>query len=261
MIYQSLFGQGHIYNIGNLSQLRRLYLDGNSISSIPSELWNLSNLELLTLSRNNINSLPAGMTNLSSIQHIWAGSNDYTTMPVEIFNLPSLQELRLESYQPFIDVPNTIGSMSNLRILSLSNTGVNSFPSSIGNLKNIEVLIFTGDNNAIDEIGQHFDEMLSLWHLNINYSSFSSPVSSFIGDLPNVTQISLFGNYSSLPPELANLNTLTSLRIGSGNMGNLYSAGTFNQNSSQVCQSGVGVNGETVCVQGNGTTIDITFTP
>jgi Leucine-rich repeat (LRR) protein len=79
--------------LGNLSNLKGLYLHGNQLSgSIPSELGNLSNLQWLYLSNNQLSGL----------------------IPSELGNLSNLRLLNLRKNQLSGSIPQKLGNLSNL---------------------------------------------------------------------------------------------------------------------------------------------------
>ncbi len=61
--------------MGNLSDLERLYLTDNQLSSLPAEIGNLSYLNVLYLDYNQLSSLPAEITNLTSMTKLSVGNN------------------------------------------------------------------------------------------------------------------------------------------------------------------------------------------
>ncbi len=61
--------------ISNLSNLTKIYLDGNSISALPEEIGTLSNLEFLDISDNQIQEIPESIKNLSNLEMIKVKGN------------------------------------------------------------------------------------------------------------------------------------------------------------------------------------------
>ena len=56
-------------NIGNLTNLRYLYLSSNQLTKLPREIGNLTNLEKLYLSNNRLTELPREIGNLTNLEH------------------------------------------------------------------------------------------------------------------------------------------------------------------------------------------------
>ncbi|OUW20086.1 MAG: hypothetical protein CBD21_05165 [bacterium TMED161] len=91
--------------IGNLTNLTSLVLDGNQISTIPNGLWNLYNLVELDLSRNQISG----------------------EIPPEISNLTNLNFLFLSENQLSGEIPSIIGELPNLDYFDLSYNQLSGF--------------------------------------------------------------------------------------------------------------------------------------
>ena len=88
--------------IGNLTNLRRLWLMGNQLSgSIPPEIGNLTNLAGLDLSGNQFSgSIPLEIGNLTNLNGLLLHTNQFSgSIPLEIGNLTNLTYLHL-SYNP-----------------------------------------------------------------------------------------------------------------------------------------------------------------
>ena len=78
--------------LGNLANLRTLFLDGNQLSgSIPSELGNLANLAELWLDGNQLSgSIPAELGNLANLEHLLLGGNQLSgCVPAALLNVPA----------------------------------------------------------------------------------------------------------------------------------------------------------------------------
>jgi len=129
--------------IGNLTNLERLYLYGNQLTgSIPPEIGNLTNLGQLVLSGNQL-----------------TGS-----IPPEIGNLTNLTGLYLYENQLTGSIPPEIWYLTNLTYLSLGSNHLTGFiPPEIGNLTNLERLYLDG-NQLTGEIPE------SICDLNIGWS-------------------------------------------------------------------------------------------
>ena len=76
--------------------LLNLYLNHNSLSSIPPEIAKLRHLELLDLSGNNLVSVPPELGMLTSLKELYLFDNHLTTLPSELGTLHQLQTLGIE---------------------------------------------------------------------------------------------------------------------------------------------------------------------
>ena len=84
--------------LGNLSNLERIYLNGNQLTGeIPKELGDLSELIWLSLRDNRLTGeIPPELGNLSDLQHLNLSDNNLTGgIPTELGDLSNLDELYL----------------------------------------------------------------------------------------------------------------------------------------------------------------------
>ncbi|QLL34064.1 hypothetical protein HG536_0F03890 [Torulaspora globosa] len=94
------FSNLQIFNISaNLFKytfLTRLYLNGNSLTSIPPAIKSLVNLRVLDLSHNKLTSLPKEMGHCYQLKYLYVFDNMITTLPWEFGSLFNLQFLGCE---------------------------------------------------------------------------------------------------------------------------------------------------------------------
>jgi len=64
--------------IGNLINLKRLYLYDNRLKELPEQIGNLVNLEILDLSSNSLEGLPFSVSNLANLKVLYLGGNKIT---------------------------------------------------------------------------------------------------------------------------------------------------------------------------------------
>ena len=152
--------------LGNLSNLERLYLYGNQLEgSIPAELGNLSNLTWLYLQGNQLEgSIPAELGNLSNLTHLYLYSNQLEgSIPAELGNLSNLTHLYLYSNQLEGSIPAELGNLSNLQRLHLyTNQLEGTIPAELGNLHSIERYWLQVNNLTSYEQGAITPQMTSL---------------------------------------------------------------------------------------------------
>ena len=106
--------------IGNLINLRELYLQHNQLSSLPATIGNLINLRELCLHNNQLSSLPSEILNIKKIINIDETSYKINNLDIEctilifgklnnnIQNLPiNIKEIWLSNYitNPNIKLP------------------------------------------------------------------------------------------------------------------------------------------------------------
>jgi len=137
-------------SLGNLKNLKVLYLDGN-LSSIPKEIGNLKNLKVLNLTNNSLGSLPSSIGNLTNLEELHSSMNKLTSLPSWIGNLTNLKELYL-TINDLTSLPSWIGNLTNLKVLYLDGNELTSLPKEIGNLTNLEDLQLYGNNLTIEDV-------------------------------------------------------------------------------------------------------------
>ncbi len=187
-----------------------MYIEHNSLASIPAEFGNLSNLETLKLSNNNLASIPAEMGNLSNLQWLDLSWNNLTTIPAEMSSLSNLSTLNLEN-NSLANIPAEMGNLSNLSFLNLGYNNLTSIPAEWSNLSNLHFLGL-GHNN-LTSVPAELGNLSNLEGLALHSNSLTSiPVE--LGNLSNLELLFLGNNnLTSIPVELANLNNLTELHL------------------------------------------------
>ncbi|VDN56441.1 unnamed protein product [Dracunculus medinensis] len=90
---------GRIKNISptlwNMKYLTALFLNGNHLTRIPSEISQLEQLTTLDLSYNKLRSLPAELGDMISLCHLYLNMNQIRVLPYELGKLFRLQTLGL----------------------------------------------------------------------------------------------------------------------------------------------------------------------
>ncbi|BFG24879.1 hypothetical protein CerSpe_111520 [Prunus speciosa] len=166
--------------IANMTNLKFLNLDGNSISStIPKWLYSLSHLQSLFLSHNSFHG------EISS----------------SLGNLTSIVNLDLNSNKVAGNIPNSLGNLCKLTTLDMSNNNLNGSVSEIFesfsrcSSGQIESLSLSG-NNLSGHLTDKLDHFEKLRVLDLASNSISGP----------------------LPPSFGNLSCLEFLRIDDNNL-------------------------------------------
>ena len=110
-----------------------LYLSGNNISFVPSELSKLTNLTRLLLSCNNISLVPSELSQLKNLTYL---TLDYNNISLVSPELSQLKYLDL-SHNKLISVPY---ELSQLKYLDLRNNNISSVPSELSQLTNLKMI-------------------------------------------------------------------------------------------------------------------------
>ena len=109
--------------IGNLTNLRGLYLHNNQLTTLPTEIGNLTNLKDLYLDDNQLTTLPAEIGNLNNLHHLSLINNQLTTLPAEILKIKIILKINETSY----DI-NKMKSETDFIILLSLKTEINNLP-------------------------------------------------------------------------------------------------------------------------------------
>ena len=126
--------------IGTLTNLKRLYLNGNKLESLPPEIGNLTNLNRLYLRDNKLESLPPEIGNLTNLTHIYLRSNKLTSLPPEIGNLSKLQGI-FASENQLKSLPEEIEKLTKLNTLDLRRNPLPLPPEILENLAEPSLII------------------------------------------------------------------------------------------------------------------------
>lgn len=107
-------------SIGNLTNLKELWLKRNKLKSLPDSIGNLTNLENLTLGDNNLESLPDSFCYLTKLRSLGLDENRLKSLPDNFGNLVNLSGLYLDD-NDWESLPNSFGRLTKLKSLVLSN--------------------------------------------------------------------------------------------------------------------------------------------
>ncbi len=92
--------------IGQLKKLKILILESNQLKELPPEIGQLTQLQILNLNYNLLTQLPVELGNLKNLKSLYINSNKVTIIPEEITQLPGLTDLqfranwKLPAYNP-----------------------------------------------------------------------------------------------------------------------------------------------------------------
>ena len=80
--------------IGQLKQLKWLYIRGNQITQLPSEIGQLQQLQWLYLYNNQITQLPAEIGQLQQLRGLYLNYNQITQLPIELSHMSQIIHLK-----------------------------------------------------------------------------------------------------------------------------------------------------------------------
>ena len=125
--------------IGELFNLRELYLDRNRLTSLPETIGQLANLEQLLLDWNWLRSLPGSFEKMLSLRRVTLDNNEFTQFPSQLCRLPCLEVLSI-SGNNLTALPSDVRSMRTLKELNVEKNPVATLPSELGELQELHSL-------------------------------------------------------------------------------------------------------------------------
>ena len=113
-------------SIDNFANLKELVICGPNVRSLPEEIENLARLEIFDLSFWNMESLPNFICNLVTLKKLVLNHSKLATLPDFLGGLTDLKELDLSYTSKLVDLPASIGDLTNLDILRLNGSVITS---------------------------------------------------------------------------------------------------------------------------------------
>jgi internalin A len=197
--------------IGQLTSLVTLRLEGNQLTGLPPEIGELTNLGALSLSGNRLTELPPEIGNLSLAARLWLDGNQLSALPSQIGQLTNLQVLSLDGNQ-LTALPPEIGRLTNLQVLSLNGNKLTTLPPEIGYLTNLQKLSL--DGNQLTALPPEIGRLTSLVDLHLDSNQLTK-LPPQIGRLNNLRSFSVDHNrLTFLPQEIGRLTNLLELKLG-----------------------------------------------
>jgi small GTP-binding protein len=126
--------------ITKLTNLISLELNGNQLASLPPEIAKLTNLTSLYLSDNQLTSLPPEIAKLSNLTSLNLNSNQLTSLPPEITKLANLTDLNLNGNQ-LTSLPPEIAKLTNLTYLDLRRNQLPIPPEALADPKDVKAIL------------------------------------------------------------------------------------------------------------------------
>ena len=204
--------------IGQLTNLIALNLNGNQLGTIPAEIGQLTNLIELKLSNVQLSSLPVEIGKLTKLSFLDLGSNKFSSLPTEIGQLFNLQKLNL-CHNQLSTLPPEVGQLFNLQELDLRHNQLSTLPPEIGQLANLAE--FSLGENQLSTLPPEIGQLANLkkFYLGPNQLSVLPPE---IGKLTNLSELAIFDNQlNTLPLEIGKLTNLSELVISDNQLSTL----------------------------------------
>lgn len=192
-------------SFGNLKSLKYLWIEGQSLQSIPDNIGNLSNLENWMVS-GQFKTLPASIGNLKNMKYFWLSAS-VETLPNEFGNLTNLSYLNFESSN-LKTLPETFGQLKNLKEISGRAAAITHFPKSFGQLDGLEKLDL--NYSQLQKFPESICDLKKINIINLNGTRIGK-LPETIYKLKNDVQIML---YQSIDVDFPQLKEITEKRDG-----------------------------------------------
>jgi len=208
--------------LSQLSSLRTLKLDHNSIRAIPDALGELMWLETLSCTDNKLDALPANIGNLQKLEVLDAHNNSLTELPQSLWNCASLTKINVTSnflggwHDPPVLAPQessmSDGNLSAPGIERKTSTTSISPPRVPPLVHSLEKL-YLGENCLTDNVIHPLMIFKELRVLNLSFNEIQDLPPTFFRNMVNLEELYLSGNrLTSIPaedfPRLKELKTL-----------------------------------------------------
>lgn len=204
--------------IGCLTHVTSISLDGNHLSSLPKEIVNLKNLTHISICNNRFSFLPEELRGLEKLKSIACEENKIQNIPNWISDLKYLESLTLSSNE-LSTLPNEISELGHLKTLNLSKNKFSIFPEQIGGLKNLVWLYF--NDNQLQSVSSEINNLTHLIELRFTNNQLSHLPDSLTG-LQKLSTLNLSHNrFSQFPEQVCKLSSLTELRFDHNQITNI----------------------------------------
>src|SRR5665647_14644 len=120
-------------------QIVILNLSYSKLTTLPDSIGQLSQLRELYVAGNQLTTLPDSIGQLTQLRELYVGYNQLTTLPDSIGQLAQLQVLYVEHNQ-LTTLPDSIGQLAQLQVLCIYNNELTSLPDSIEQLSQLQTL-------------------------------------------------------------------------------------------------------------------------
>jgi hypothetical protein len=166
-------GSTYVYTFSGTSALEKLYLESNSLSSLP-DLSGCKNLQVLSLANNQFTTFPTSILDLTSLETLSLSGNELTEVP-DLSALDHLKTLHLDNNE-ITEMPTGLGSLSTLTELTMNYNELTAISEDIMASSTLETLAVTF--NSITELPEALVEMSSLKTLEVSVNAIDLSASA-----------------------------------------------------------------------------------
>jgi hypothetical protein len=133
--------------VGQMTQLKELFLRNNFLQELPESIGNLTNLEVLQLSGNQLTSLPDSIAKLKKLRVFGISTNLIENLPRDIGEMQSLEEIHAGGNR-LSSLPASLGKLCHLVKLNVCNNSLSSIPRELVSCPALKFL-YLHDNPAL----------------------------------------------------------------------------------------------------------------
>lgn len=203
--------------LGQLSELRTLYVTGKLHGTLPSALYELSHLKELTLISEYGSTFKASLSEeisqLQNLESIYLSGLLEGSLPQALGQLGNLREIYLYDNNLSGTLPTSITNLSKLRSLTISSCGIEGgLPADIGRLSALQSIYLNG-NRLEGPLPESLGELTGLIGLHLANNRFSGEIPASLGNCRELLVLDLQNNLleGAIPPELGALSRLSRL--------------------------------------------------
>ncbi|MBO6536917.1 MAG: leucine-rich repeat domain-containing protein [Balneolaceae bacterium] len=219
--------------IGDLTNLKELYINYNELKDLPNELSKLKSLRSLSLGSNNLEAIPPEILNLKGLKSLDLAGNEIERIPTDISKLENLSNLNLSfnsistfpsstleldhlrsldiGHNHLYELPSEIKVRSKIKFLNVSSNSIKQIPEWVFRQDSLEYLLFA--NNSITEISIQEAFLPNLKTFNGSENSLKE-IPSFLFNSTKLEQLTLYQNsIDELPNEIGSLKKLKYLNL------------------------------------------------
>lgn len=128
--------------IGELKNLKDLFLCHNYLEELPKGILEIDSLEWLVLQANNLSSLQIDISPLQNLDYLHLGGNKFTEVPDCVYNLRNLTSLRLDYNRKISEISPDIERLTKLTNLNITACPIKFLPKEFWALKTFRYLTF-----------------------------------------------------------------------------------------------------------------------
>jgi hypothetical protein len=152
---------------GNMHRITELTLNSKNITVISSHIKELTALRILRIDSNSIASLPPELGQCTSLVWVEITNNLLTTLPAEISALHRLQTLKL-SFNRISSLPSTFWTLTTLGVVQLDHNQLDGISTDVSNLTNLAKLTLS-DNKLTALPASVRSDTLQMLEINNNH--------------------------------------------------------------------------------------------